>query len=296
MREQPWPIPAHLIKKEKVDLENEALSALGASVAVGKTLLSAPLCLGVMTMLETIDNPVIRMMFTGEFDIEPQSHDLHMVFYLNHHRQDALEDARQYYRGNEKPLDKKVQEFAKKHKISDQHISYLEQMLSRSVLGFKMIPGSGGSQMIYGAESIATMSYICSTKLGVSHNDIVWNTPLTLIGHIVALSQVENGVKNVERPHDLEHLNWFKTTCIECDENEDIYPWQKDDPFKIGIFKWQSEKVLTKWVEAANKYISRHGDQPKRNKDEIKRVRAIYKELRTRYLKQLKKESIANNG
>jgi hypothetical protein len=227
MKEQPWPIPAHLIKKEKVDLENEALSALGASVAVGSTLISQPLCLGVMSMLEIMDNALIKMLFTGDVELDPQSHDLHTVFYLNHHRKDALEDVREWFRGkpyseNNSSLDKKISAFAKQFKLKDTDLTYVQEMLHRSSLGFKMIPGKGGSEMIYGAETIAGMSYQCSQKLNISADAVIWETPLTLIGHIVALSAIENGTKNVERPHDLEHLNWFKETCAQCDADESM--------------------------------------------------------------------------
>jgi hypothetical protein len=286
---QPWPIPEHLIKREKVDYENEALSALGGSVAVGSKLLSKPISIGVMSMLEVMDNKLIKKIFTGSDDIEPESDDLHAVFYLNHYRKDALEDVREWFRGNQKPLEKKISEFAKNNKIHDAHSKYVIDMIMRSNLGFKMIPGKGGgSEMIYGAEAIAGIAFVCSEKLGIDHEKVTWDTPITLIGHVIAMNAIKNGVKNVERPYDLEQMKCFEKTSEECDENEDLYPWQKDNPFKIGMFMWQTKTVLKKWIAAANEYIAQNGETPKKDKTEIARVKGMHPDIRSKYLKELK--------
>jgi hypothetical protein len=321
---QPWPIPAHLIKKEKVDYENEALSALGASVQIGhdslsrsimlwivvfikrlflrvfktffvvrgrKKLLSKPLSLGVMTLLEVMDNALLKMMFTDDKTIEPCSRDLCAVFYLNNHRQNALEDVRQWFRGDKDSLNKKIDAFGKEYAINDNYVQYVIDMLSRSSLGFKMIPGKGeGSEMIYGAETIAGFSFICSSKMGIDYSSLIWEIPLTLIGHCSAISAIKNGTKNVERPHDLKHLKWFEETCEKCDEDGELYPFQKDNPFGVGLFKWQSKEASDKWVIAAQEWIKQNEPDPKKDQKEINRVVALHKALRASYLKELNKK------
>jgi hypothetical protein len=280
VKEQSWPVPTHLVRKEKIDLENEVLSSLGASVSIGvKDLLAKPLSFGVMAMLEVMDNSLLKLIFTGDETLDPQLDDLYAVFYINHHRRDCLEDVRQWFRGDKAELDKKIVEFGKSMKIMDHHANYVMDMLSRAHLGFKMIPSNGGgsTDMLYGTEAQANICYSCSANLGIDHMRVVWDTPLTLIGHMVAIKAAENGVKGVERPDDVTHLEEFKQICIECDEKHELYPWQKERPFWRGIFQWQHEDVVPKWIEAANEYILVNGPEPNKDKDEIKRVREMYK-------------------
>ena len=288
--EQSWPIPVHIIRKEHVDLESEVLSSLGASVMVGKHLQSKPLTFGVMAMLEVMDNAFLKLLFTKDETIEPKSEDLHAIFYLNHERKNALEDVRAWFRGDKQPLEKKINDFAKEYKIVDGYTKYIIDMVMRAHLGFRMIPNQGGesSAMIYGTESQAYISYVCSEKLNISNDDVIWNTPLTLIGHIIAIKAAENGVKNVERPHDVEQLNEFKEICRQCDEDKELYPWQREEPFKRGIFKWQHEDVLDKWIAAAKEYIKKNGQQYNADDKEIRRVKSVYRTIRSQYLKELK--------
>jgi hypothetical protein len=70
-------------------------------------------------------------------------------------------------------------------------------------------------------------------------------------------------------------------------------PWQKENPFKIGIFKWQSESVMKLWTAAALEYIEKNGEEPKKDRTEMTRVKGMYKDIRVNYLKQLKQEEQA---
>ena len=291
MKEQPWGVPAHLIKKEFIDFENEALSMLGASVAVGRKLLSKPISLGVMSLVEIMDNSLIKLMFTVDKNAEPERSDLDAFFYINHHRKNALEDVRAWYRGDKEPLNKKIKEFGKEFAIKDNDVVYVVEMIKRANLGFKMIPNSNSQStpMVYGAEALAGVSYSCCAKLGITYDELIWDTPITFVGHIIALNAIENGTKNVERPHDVEHLKELKKICAECDENEELYPWQKDKPFKIGIFKWQTENALKKWSDAANEYMTKNSKDTKATANEIKRVKSMHKSLHAEYLKELAK-------
>jgi hypothetical protein len=292
VKEQSWPIPVHLVRKEKIDLESETLSTLGASVSVGFKLLAKPLSFGVMSLLEIMDNKLLKMLFTGDESIEPETEDLWTVYYVNHHRSDCLEDVRRWFRGDKDPLEKKIAKFGKKRKILDHHFNYVIEMLERAHLGFKMIPQGkgGGGDMLYGAEAQANICYCCCNHLGIDHKKAVWETPLSLIGHTVALKASENGVKGVERPDDVKHLEEFKRICMECDERHELYPWQKERPFWRGIFQWQHEDVVKKWIDAANEYIEKNGPEPNKDKAEIQRVREMYKSLRKQYKKELSKK------
>jgi hypothetical protein len=179
-----------------------------------------------MAMLEIMDNSLLKMLFSQDESIEPESKDLHAVFYLNHHRHEALEDVREWFRGIKEPLEKKIKRFGKKHKIVDGYSRYVIDMIERAHSGFRMIPsqGGGGCAMLYGTEAQTYIAYVCASALNINHHEVIWETPLTLIGHTLALKAAENGVKNVERPDDVEQLNAFKAICEECDDNHELYP------------------------------------------------------------------------
>jgi len=231
-------VPDRFIREKKVDYSGEVLSALGCGLMTNEKRLK-PLSLGVMSLLEVLDNKCLKG------DSNSTWFDFGCIFYINDKRQAAIEDVADYSRGLTTPLEDKVADYIKKEKISILSMPTIEKAIEQAFTGFDMLPKTGDSGVfLFGADSVANIAYTCCSKLNASKEEVIWETPLTLIGHTVAVDATANGVKGIGRRKDVDHLKSIFKKCKEWDEQNKLYPWQWLEPQYYSLEPYQTSREI----------------------------------------------------
>jgi hypothetical protein len=232
-------IPDRFIREKDIDYGGELLATLGCGLVANNKRLK-PFSLGVMSLLELMDNKCLK----GTSDAT--CFDFGAIFYINDMRQEAIEDVADYSRGLTDPLERKVASYIKKNKLSIIQLKQIEKTIESAFTGFDMLPkdGGGGGLWLFGADTLAGLAFSCCSKLGVDYNTVWWDTPLALIGHIVAVSAVSNGAKGVGRRKDINHLKSLFKKCKQWDEEKKMYPWQWMEPIAYSLESYQDSKEI----------------------------------------------------
>lgn len=229
-------IPDRFIREKTINHENEILSCLGKGLTSFNKEIK-PFSIGVLSLLEILDNKLLKG------DKQANWFDFGVIFYINDKRQNAVSDVAEYSRGYKEGLERKVEQYIKSEKLSLLQMNAIEEVVNLSFSGFDMLPkDSGNSKYLFGSETIANIAYICCSKLNKTYDEVVWDTPLTLIGHIVAVNAQANGLKGVGRRKDEEHIKAIFKKCKEWDEKNMIYPWQYLEPQFYPLLSYQNSK------------------------------------------------------
>ena len=122
----------------------------------------------------------------------------------------------------------------------------IKDLIDNAFSGFDMMPRSGGSTglFIYGAETIASNAFVCCDKLNKSFDEVMWETPLTLVGHINAINAMSLGVNGVGRRKDEDHLKYLFKRCKEWDKQDKMYPWQWLEPDTYPLASYQNSRKI----------------------------------------------------
>jgi len=241
-------IPDRFIRDKEIDFENEILSSFGVGIHTQGIYLP-PLTLGIMSMLELLDNKVLK----GE---DATIFDYAVIFYLIKKKDKALKHVANYVRGYKRPLELRVRLFMALNKVSILSMPRIREHIETAFTGFDMLPRGGPSNgYIYGADSLAGVAFTCCDKLNKTYFDILWHTPLTLIGHITANNAIANGVKGVARRKCDEHLKFLFSKCKEWDEQNKLYPWQWLEPDIYGLEPYQTSREIKRDYELRLKEV-----------------------------------------
>ena len=230
-------IPDRFIREKVIDYESEILSCYGVGIETHGIYLP-PLTLGITSMLELLDNKLLKSEDATVFDYG-------IIFYLIKKKQKALKYVAKYVRGHKTPLEWRVRLFMLLNKISLLSMPRIKEMIETAFTGFDMLPrGGSGGLFIYGADTIAGLAFTCCEKLNKTHEDIMWNTPLTLIGHMSAVNAASNGAKGIGRRKCELHLKALFAKCKEWDEQNKLYPWQWLEPDIYHLESYQTSKEI----------------------------------------------------
>ncbi len=230
-------IPDRFIRDKEIDFEREILSCYGVGIETHGVYLP-PLTLGVMSMLELLDNKILK----GE---EATIFDFAVIFYLAKKKRKALSLVAKYAQGETSPLERRVKWFMITNRPSILSMPRLRELIETAFTGFDMLPRGGcSSSFIYGAEAIAGMAFTCCDKLNKDYDEVMWDVPLTLIGHVTAISAINNGIKGIARRKDDEHLKFLFAKCKEWDAENKLYPWQWLEPNIYHLEPYQTSREI----------------------------------------------------
>lgn len=102
--------------------------------------------------------------------------------------------------------------------------------------GFEMLPGSGsGSKYWYLGETIASLAATIGADLQIPIDELIWNTPLALIGFMHVSKSKMNGVNGVSRPKDTEDVRRQMILAFLREEHGELHPWQIRDPMRHNL-------------------------------------------------------------
>lgn len=261
----PVSVPPEYIKDKQVDKDMEVYACLDGSVLVDGFRMRMP-SLGVFSILESIDCKAIGDPENARLE------DFARVLYVNHFRSDALLEFQQWISemGGEYVRDALPEDTKKWHKLDHKVIDWAEhetfigirgketieeyterisecfvelsKWFELAFTGFEMIPpGQGGGTHVFGAESMGAIIAGVGEKLNVGYAEILWDIPLTIIGHIIAQTAKANGAEGISRPKDKEDIVRQIKNAKEIVHSGQLLPWQIDQPEYHGLSPWQEK-------------------------------------------------------
>ena len=261
----PVTIPADYIDDKYVDMDLETFACLDGSVVVDGFSMRAP-SLGVFAVLESFDCKAIGN--PAEAGIE----DWMRVFYVNHFREACVHDVQTWIadQGSEYVRDALPESETEWHSFDKKVVNWAlnncffgkrsgednEQTVVRvrdnfepvaawfdvCFTGFEMMPGgaSGGTHM-FGAEAIGGIVSGVGGVLNVSYKEVLWSTPITVIGHLCAAQAKCNGAEGVSRPKCKEDIKRKLLQAKETIHSGKLLPWQIDNPLGHNLHEFQQE-------------------------------------------------------
>jgi hypothetical protein len=227
-KKYPVHVPGSLIRNAYVDYEGEIFAITGTPLTIGKQKVKAP-SLGVWSILECFECPFV--------DKYPDCSymDVYRALYVNEYRNghpwkwwrpNAAEEVREWIeddgmldvdpedRSTWKKWDHKVFKYASRLKFADAGEG-----------------GGGGSACWFGAETVAGTIAAIGEITNLKPDEILWTTPMALLGHVAAQKVKQNNPKaGVARPKDRQHMKQLFEECIERAKKGQYHPWQKEDP------------------------------------------------------------------
>ena len=118
----------------------------------------------------------------------------------------------------------------------------LRSWLEIGFAGSNMIPGGGGSgEFVFGMDSFGAMVAAVGSDMGSTADELMWDVPLCLVGHVIAQKSKQNGAKGVARPKDIQH---FREQMAECERRKEaglLYEWQEKEPWRYDLDGHENE-------------------------------------------------------
>jgi len=233
-------VPGFVIRDKAVDYDREILAIMGEGYRVGSWHFRPP-SLGVWSLWEIIDSPIIKG------DPDACLGDFWRLLWINDLRQSAVRYVADWVAGG-KPALPKAEGMAGWKKACEMDravIRYAMDSIPAGVLsldgmaairgqvelcysGYEMLPGGGGCnrKYLFAGEAYGA---VCSHSVA-AHEELIWNTPMCLLGHVAAHNAVVNGVKGVGRPKDREDTKLQIRLANEAEARGELHQWQRDYP------------------------------------------------------------------
>ena len=224
-------VPARLIATAPIYWESEAIASLGGSINwCGVSV--PPVTLGSMTMLEFLDSR-----FVSDFTA-CRAIDVLRAVTIFRARADALPWVAQWVEAG-KPegeddqleLDRQAMRLPVFNPDFEGH-ARLRIWYHVAFAGYQMIPPgeSEPSAWLFGAPTIGATVANLGAAMGVPWRELVWETPLTLLGFAVAAMARQNGAKGVSRPKDRDDIKRQLEAAKARELAGDLHPWQEAEP------------------------------------------------------------------
>ena len=241
-------VPGHYIKQAAVDWQLEFLASAGGSLRIGSAVLPAA-SFGVWAMLELIDCDFIHP------NKEATAGGAIVAAYLAGAGREAMPLVDQHLSDGLEGIALDLEEFNPNDSLGIAAVAWvtdndiqpddfirLREWLNVGFAGFSMIPGGeGGGVQIFGMDSFGAILSAIGGDLGGDYNALLWDTPLTLIGHAVAQKSKQNGAKGVARPKDAEHMRQQMIETKRREKEGLLYEWQEQEPLRYDLDGHENE-------------------------------------------------------
>jgi hypothetical protein len=232
-------VPSAYIKDKEVNYEGEIFAILGEGCRV-ESFHFRPPSLGVWALWEILDSPVIHG------DENATSGDWLRLLWINDVRKDAVSKIAKWC-GNGRPtayvdgdwceLDEAVIRWASSQPfdiLSDEgFLVDVAEQVALSHTGYETIPATGESsgQYLFAGEAFGSM-----IGQSLAHSDaLIWETPMTLHGHVAARRAKANGEKGVGRPKDPEDIKLQLKLANEREARGELHEWQELEPLAFPL-------------------------------------------------------------
>jgi hypothetical protein len=242
-------VPAHYVKTAPVEWAQEFFSSAGCDMHLGHAVLPAP-SFGVWAMLELLEcdfvhpreDSTIGGAIIASYVAAHGRHCLPLVMdHLQSGRTDSSFDLDSL--DDETSLIQLAVTWAGVNNITDaEEIVRLCRWFTVSFSGFNMIPaGGGGGEQIFGMDSFGAIVAAIGGDLGLGYDALLWDVPMTVIGHVVAQKSKQNGAKGIARPKDTVHMREQLDETARREEAGLLYEWQEKEPWSYDLDGHETE-------------------------------------------------------
>lgn len=253
-RKQSVSVPPHWIKDAEVDWPGEIFAASGLPLQLSDEVSVPPATFGVWTLLELLDNdfvhptkaptdwgacvalavsvlgrtaaPLVRdAIAAGVHENPPELADL----------PENIDDLTAAAVRICAAADIKPENALNK-------LNKLYDHLHLGFSGFNMIPSTGGSgAYLFGLDSFAGIVATTGSMIGATAAQLMWETPLVLLGHLVAAEQKRSGAKGIKRPKDPQDVKLQLALAKDRAKRGVLHPWQEAEPHIYGELGHETE-------------------------------------------------------
>lgn len=255
----PCNVPYNYVKKAEYNGDAEIFACLDSPAIIDGTEIRSP-SVGVWAMLESIESP-----FVNQFGINIDLIHCYRALYINHARKEAAKEVYDFRFNNDKefdidnestwtPLDAMALYYANKVEFDIYNIdnwAAIRLFFDLSFNGYSMIPaGGGGSEYLFGAETMGSIvASLGSAFPSKSLDDLLWDTPMILLGHATAAHARANGVKGVSRAYDKEDIRKQLILATAREYKGELHPWQTEEPLRRQLteIQKQSPGLVAEW-------------------------------------------------
>ena len=289
-------IPAGLVPEARVDRALELSTAFSLPFQFG-ALEVPPLAIGTAALLEvgfvevfktqdiTDSWSVAKLLFimTKRKDIAP----LIFAWRKWYESDDGIvfdvDDKKTYHK-----LDHEVAKFAKEYKIFSKenyialNILELFEFVFVSFNGFLMIPENQHKtpKWIFDLPSVASHIHSISKTVNLTYDEVLWNFPVSMASHLIAVNFASQGEKNIERPYCTEFIDEYRQIIMERETKGKLHPWQYMDPDAWDISPMQADLYPNLVLEFAElRQLFRDMTKKAREKHTAKYAKILDKEI-----------------
>ena len=236
----PAVVPGQYIKVADYQGDAEIFACLDVPLRVDNQEIRPP-SLGVWSLLETFACPFVNQFGTGLDLIH-----CYRALYINDHRESCATDVYNWRNECDEEAfdiedptthtawDTKVLTYAG---VIDFDISNpanwwaIRMFFDISFNGYSMIPPSGGGgQFMFGAETMGSVIASLGNCFSMPIRDVLWETPMCLLGHATASAAKQNGAKGVARPKDPADIRKQLILASAREYKGELHPWQVAEP------------------------------------------------------------------
>jgi hypothetical protein len=252
-------VPVRCVKDKHVDYDREIFCLLGHGVQI-KDWHFQPPSLGVWALWEIVDNAIIHG------DPAATMGDLWRLLWINDARRDAVPVVAQWVADGKPGIGTSLKT---QHMLDIKAGYHRDKVLPSGILnpdvqasiyacialsmsGYEMIPGGAStSEYLFGGEMFG---YVCRTSI-TNADEVIWDVPMTLLGHVAANQAQYDGAKGIGRPKDLDDLKIQMESARERERTGKLHPWQKAEPEYYPLTPEQSNfpKCVAAWERAYKK-------------------------------------------
>ena len=247
----PAVVPGRYIKAADYQGDAEIFACMNVPIMVEGEQIKPP-SLGVWSLLETYASP-----FVAEFGDGIQKIHCLRALYINEFREGAAADVYRWrYEFDEETFNA---EDSDTWTDFDTRVIHYSTMLNfdtdapenwwkirlffdLSFNGHSMIPSSGGGgKFLFGAETMGGIVAALGESFNVPFNDLLWNTPMIVIGHAIAAKAKQNGATGIARPKDPEDVRKQLILATAREYKGELHPWQVAEPLRSKLTNIQGE-------------------------------------------------------
>ena len=240
-------VPASYIKYAPVDWEGELHAAYALPSPVG-CIAVPPITFGVWSLLEMAECNYVHPHQPATVDGRA------MALYIAANAQKVAHEVYAWAeqgRPDSGELVANARLFAERSGAKEEDWRQFDRMLEVSTSGFAMLPGEGGnsSANLYGLDTFASVIAGVGPLLGLRWDEVMWGTPMAVIGHVCAQMAKQNGAKGVARPKDPGDIREQLRLYRKRREAGTLHPWQEKEPLWYGLEGHESDGENYRWNE-----------------------------------------------
>jgi hypothetical protein len=260
-RHLPVETPMSYCKNKDYAGQEEIFACCNIGLKIGEAVIKPP-SLGVFSLLEAMGNK-----FLIDFYETTTMEKFHALYYNEFRAEAAFLCRDNYYSpGEYVPYDPKDK--STHTELDRQTIKYIDYLIEEkgvdlesvevwekiynmfvtSANGFEMLPNTGGStRWLYGAETFGSIVAGVGQYLNKSFDELIWETPVALIGFSYVGMAKASDAKGVSRPKDPEDARRIRILSYLRERNGMLHPWQIDHPlyYSLSVYQEKHKSAVT---------------------------------------------------